>query len=91
MGNDGSDEQFDAYFTRISNSKIGIVSQFSDEDYAKLVAMGGVGHSIRIEQRGPWPEFLFKGGMVLLDLDGKMGQWLVEDVSVAGVTLRRVT
>ena len=49
------------------------------------------GGRIRIDQVGAWPEFLFRDSIILLDIGGVQGEWLVEDVSISGVTLVRVT
>jgi hypothetical protein len=85
------DQQFRDYFERITNAKIGIVTNFDSESYETVRVMQREGGRLRIDQMGAWPEFIFANSIILLDVGGVKGEWLVEDVSVRGVTLVRVT
>lgn len=79
--------------TSLYNTDVGLIAQFTDANYEKIKAYTTSAlqdSHFSIEQPGPWPEFLFRGSVIGVDIDGVYAKWHVDDVSWKGLSLTRV-
>ena len=89
MGDESENDRHS--LARLADLNATFVGAFSAEAFDSLSkALASGARKLELKGRGAWPEFIFRGTVISVDIDSWRRLWYVEEVSMDGLVLQEV-